>query len=50
MIAKPRKWEVDEIRSLAPDFSIGKWLETYPMTDAGQKQRLVGLAAAAGLN
>ena len=44
------QWEVEEIRSLMPDFSMGKWLETYPMTDAAQKQRLTDLAAAAGLN
>ena len=44
------QWEADEVRSLAPDFLMSKWLETYPMTDAGQKQRLTNLAAAAGLN
>jgi len=43
------QWEADEVRSLAPDFLMSKWLETYPMTDAAQKQRLTDLAAAAGL-
>ncbi|MGB5732900.1 MAG: winged helix-turn-helix domain-containing protein [Thiohalocapsa sp.] len=33
-------WEAEEIRTLAPDFSIRTWLYTYPMTDAGQVERL----------
>ena len=43
------KWEAEEIRALEPSFSIDKWLQNYPMTDAGQKQRLRSLLAQAGL-
>jgi tetratricopeptide (TPR) repeat protein len=34
-------WEAEEIRSLQPGFSIRSWLETFPMTDAAQKGKLV---------
>ncbi|MEP7063349.1 MAG: winged helix-turn-helix domain-containing protein [Betaproteobacteria bacterium] len=34
-------WEAEEIRALQPDFSAREWLETYPMTDTAQKQKLV---------
>ena len=41
------EWEVLEILSLSPDFSVDAWLGTYPMTDAAQKAilsaSLVGL-------
>jgi len=43
------KWEADEIRSLESGFSARRWLETYPMTDVGQKARLVALLGKAGL-
>jgi Flp pilus assembly protein TadD len=43
------KWEAEEIRALEPSFSIDKWLQNYPMTDEGQKQRLRSLLAQAGL-
>jgi DNA-binding winged helix-turn-helix (wHTH) protein/TolB-like protein len=39
------KWEGDEIRSLEPGFSMRHWLETYPMTSARQRQRLLTLLA-----
>lgn len=42
-------WEAEEIRALQPGFSSRSWLETYPMTDAGQKQKLLGLLATLGL-
>jgi TolB-like protein/DNA-binding winged helix-turn-helix (wHTH) protein/cytochrome c-type biogenesis protein CcmH/NrfG len=42
-------WEREEIRVLEPGFSIGKWLQNYPMTDEGQKRRLTNLLADAGL-
>src|SRR5215475_1190953 len=42
-------WEAEEIRVLAPDFSISKWLQTYPMTDSRQKGQLSGLLAELGL-
>lgn len=35
------EWQVSEIRSLEPAFSVRNWLASYPMTDAGQKERLV---------
>lgn len=41
-------WEAEEIRALQPRFSIGKWLQNYPMTDETQKQRLSSLLAQAG--
>jgi len=34
-------WEAEEIRALQPGFSIRRWLETYPLTDAAQKNLLV---------
>jgi len=34
-------WEAEEIRALQPGFSSRGWLETYPMTDAAQKAKLV---------
>jgi len=34
-------WEADEIRTLRPGFSSHAWLETYPMTDAAQRTKLV---------
>jgi DNA-binding winged helix-turn-helix (wHTH) protein/TolB-like protein/Tfp pilus assembly protein PilF len=39
------KWEGDEIRSLEPGFSTRHWLDTYPMTSARQRQRLLTLLA-----
>ena len=43
------RWEAEEIRALQPSFSLGKWLQSYPMTDESQKQRLRSLLAEAGL-
>ena len=43
------KWEAEEIRVLEPGFSIGKWVQNYPMTNEGQKRRLTSLLADAGL-
>ena len=34
-------WEAEEIRTLQPGFSSRGWLETYPMTDAAQKTKLM---------
>jgi DNA-binding winged helix-turn-helix (wHTH) protein/TolB-like protein/cytochrome c-type biogenesis protein CcmH/NrfG len=34
-------WEAEEIRTLRPGFSSSAWLETYPMTDAAQRTKLV---------
>jgi TolB-like protein/DNA-binding winged helix-turn-helix (wHTH) protein/Tfp pilus assembly protein PilF len=41
-------WETEEIRVLEPSFSIGKWLQNYPMTNESQKQRLTSLLADVG--
>lgn len=43
------RWKAEELRALEPDFSIGKWLKSYPMTDEEQKQRLTRLLGQAGL-
>jgi DNA-binding winged helix-turn-helix (wHTH) protein/TolB-like protein/Tfp pilus assembly protein PilF len=43
------KWEADEVRWLEPGFSTRRWLETYPMTDAKQRERLVALLGEVGL-
>jgi len=43
------KWEAAEIGALQSGFSTEGWLQTSPMTDAGQKQRLVGWMASIGL-
>jgi len=42
-------WEANEIRSLRPGFSVREWLETYPMTDLRQRQRLIEWLAKVGL-
>jgi TolB-like protein/Tfp pilus assembly protein PilF len=41
-------WEAQEIRTLQPQFSARGWLETYPMTDAVQRTRLVDALGALG--
>jgi DNA-binding winged helix-turn-helix (wHTH) protein/TolB-like protein/Tfp pilus assembly protein PilF len=33
-------WEVEEIRMIEPSFKVNTWLETYPMTDEGQRKEL----------
>ncbi len=38
-------WEAEEIRAIEPDFNSGVWLETYPMTDKPQIDRLVEVLA-----
>jgi DNA-binding winged helix-turn-helix (wHTH) protein/TolB-like protein/Tfp pilus assembly protein PilF len=43
------KWEADEIRSLEPGFSMHNWLETYPMTSARQRGRMLALLAKVDL-
>lgn len=42
-------WEAEEIRALQPRFSGRAWLETYPMTDAAQKAKLVKALDELGL-
>lgn len=34
-------WEADQIRALEPAFSAKRWLDSYPMTDGGQKTKLL---------
>jgi tetratricopeptide (TPR) repeat protein len=36
-------WEAEEIRMLAPGFSLAGWLETSPLRDAMQKRRIIDL-------
>jgi DNA-binding winged helix-turn-helix (wHTH) protein/TolB-like protein/Tfp pilus assembly protein PilF len=33
-------WEAEHIRTLEPAFKVREWLRSYPMTDAGQRERL----------
>jgi tetratricopeptide (TPR) repeat protein len=42
-------WEAEEIRALQPGFSSRGWLETYPMTDAVQRTKLVRALGELGL-
>jgi DNA-binding winged helix-turn-helix (wHTH) protein/TolB-like protein/Tfp pilus assembly protein PilF len=43
------EWEKDQIRSLAPGFSLEAWLRSYPLTSAPHRESLARLLAAAGL-
>jgi len=38
-------WEAEEIRALRPGFSSHAWLETYPMIDVAQRNKLVDALA-----
>jgi DNA-binding winged helix-turn-helix (wHTH) protein/TolB-like protein/Flp pilus assembly protein TadD len=42
------EWEREQIHSLAPGFSLERWLQTYPLTSAPHRESLVQLLAAAG--
>lgn len=42
-------WERDEILALQPDFAIGAWLQTYPMTDRQQHAQLLAVLQKLGL-
>jgi TolB-like protein/DNA-binding winged helix-turn-helix (wHTH) protein len=42
-------WQVDEIRTLEPAFSIREWLKSYPMSDAKQIKQLIDAAGTLGL-
>jgi DNA-binding winged helix-turn-helix (wHTH) protein/TolB-like protein len=39
------RWEALEVRALKPGFAARQWLQTHPMTNADQKQRLINLLA-----
>lgn len=43
------EWEVEEIDALTANFSINRWLSTYPMTDQGQLEKFTGDLQTAGL-
>ena len=43
------EWEANEIRARQADFSIRKWLETYPLTSERYQQRLLELTSKLGL-
>ena len=43
------EWEAEEIRALSADFSMRRWLETYPMTSDRHRQKLSGALAKIGL-
>ena len=43
------EWEAEEIRSQEAGFSLHGWLESYPLTSARERERLVALLAGAGL-
>jgi len=42
-------WEADQIRFLEPAFSGRRWLDNYPMTDDGQKTKLLQALDPLGL-
>jgi DNA-binding winged helix-turn-helix (wHTH) protein/TolB-like protein len=42
-------WEAEEIRGLQANFSTAKWLANSPMTDEGQRTRLISWMATLGL-
>ena len=43
------EWQADRIRATEAGFSARKWLETYPMTSAPDRERLLALLAQTGL-
>ena len=43
------EWEADQIRALEPAFSAKRWLDNYPMTDKGQKAKLLRALDTLGL-
>ncbi|MES9971491.1 MAG: hypothetical protein ABW092_15770, partial [Candidatus Thiodiazotropha sp.] len=38
-------WEIEEIRTIEPGFKPNRWLETYPMTNEGQRKKLAEVLA-----
>ena len=43
------EWEREQIRSLAPGFSLSSWLESYPLTSAPHREALARMLAPVGL-
>lgn len=42
------EWEANEIRSIAPDFDLGEWRKTYPMSDERQIEYLANTLHSVG--
>jgi TolB-like protein/DNA-binding winged helix-turn-helix (wHTH) protein len=42
-------WEAEEIRALEPGFTVRRWLETNPTTDAALRTKIVGALGELGL-
>ena len=42
-------WESDEIRALEPRFAAKRWLESYPMTDGKQREKILLALGPLGL-
>ena len=43
------EWEREQIRALAPGFSLETWLENYPLTSAPHREALAQMLAPVGL-
>jgi len=43
------EWEREQIRALAPEFSLDRWLQTYPLTSKPHRESLARLLVSAGL-
>jgi TolB-like protein/DNA-binding winged helix-turn-helix (wHTH) protein/Flp pilus assembly protein TadD len=43
------EWEAIEVRAMAPGFSTGDWLKTYPLSHGPYRERLAALLGEAGL-
>ncbi|MGQ0751398.1 MAG: winged helix-turn-helix domain-containing protein [Betaproteobacteria bacterium] len=43
------RWEAEEIRAIQPEFTARRWLQTYPMSDARQRETLLSLLTQLGL-
>ena len=43
------EWEREQIRALAPGFSLASWLESYPLTSAPHRETLARMLAPVGL-
>ena len=43
------EWEAEQIRTVEPGFALQRWLESYPLTSAPERDKLQRLLAQAGL-
>lgn len=43
------EWECEQIRALAPGFSLERWLDSYPLTSASHRETLTRSLASVGL-